>query len=581
MIPASDIVLVNPSVLPAGGAALALNGVVLTKNSRVPIGAVRSFATADDVGSFFGLTSVEHEWASIYFAGRNNATIRPAAMLFAQYPALAVAAWLRGGSLSAMTLAQLQALPAATLTVISGGTRYTSASINLSGATSFSNAAALIQAAFTTPPFTVSWDSTASAFVATNTATGAASTISYSESVTATAATCTTTGAVLTVGGAVTGTFHAGDTVTGTDGVNALPANTTILEQLTGTPGGAGTYSISASATPGNMGSAAVTAAGPLGAFAVSLKLTNAQGATLSQGADAAVPATFMSGVTAQTLNWGAFSHCWDASDAEITGFALWNSQQNSRFAYVGWDTNVAAITAPDTTTAIATAIANNYGGTIPVYCDATLDPNGDAAAMALGFIASIDFNRAAARITLDFKYTDGVPVSITSATYAAALRTNGYNFVGQWATANQGFTFFNPGSIIGAYRFADEYLNQMYLNSQIQLALLTLLTSAGAIPYNDTGRTLISAAVQDPIDAALAFGSIVRGVSLSASQAAQVNMAAGVDIDKILSTRGWYLQVGQATAQVRAARGTPPVTLWYMDGGAVQQINVASILIQ
>jgi hypothetical protein len=578
-IPASDIVQVLPSVLSAGGTALALNGVILTQNSRVPIGTVRQFANAADVGSFFGLTSTEYQWAATYFRGRNNATIIPGALLFAQYPESAVAAWLRGGSLAAMTLAQLQALAASTLTVISDGVRQTSASINLSGATSFSNAAALIQAAFTTPTFTVTWDTVASAFVVTNTTTGATSTLAFAESPTASASACTTAAAVLTVGGTVTGTFNVGDTVTGTDGVNTLSA--TIINQLTGTPGGAGTYTISAAATPGNLASAAVTATGATGTFAVALKLTSATGATLSQGAAAAVPSTFMAGVTALTLNWGAFSTLWKASNAEMLGFAQWESQQNNRFAYVAWDTNAAALVYPDTTTGIAGIIAANYGGVIPVYCDALLDPTGYAAAMVLGIAASIDFNRAGGRITMDFKYSDGVPTSVTSQTSASSLRQNGYNFVGQWATANDNFTFLNPGAITGQYLFADEYLNQVYLNSQIQLALMTLLTSVNSIPYNDAGAALINSAIQDPINQALTFGSIVPGVALSASQIAQVNSAAGLQIDRVLSTRGWYLQVGQASAQVRAARGTPPVTLFYMDGGAVQQINVASILVQ
>ena len=67
----------------------------------------------------------------------------------------------------------------------------------------------------------------------------------------------------------------------------------------------------------------------------------------------------------------------------------------------------------------------------------------------------------------------------------------------------------------------------------------------------------------------------------LSASQAAQVNNAAGVKIDNVLTTRGWYLQILPATAQVRSQRGSPPMTLWYMDGGSVQQITLASIVIQ
>ena len=72
--------------------------------------------------------------------------------------------------------------------------------------------------------------------------------------------------------------------------------------------------------------------------------------------------------------------------------------------------------------------------------------------------------------------------------------------------------------------------------------------------------------------------GAIRPGVPLSNLQAAEVNAAAGTQIDQILKNRGWYLQILDANAQVRAARSSPPITLWYMDGGSVQQINVASI---
>lgn len=496
-IPASDIVAVNPSVIGAGGTALALNGVLLTQNTAVPIGSVQQFTTASAVGSFFGLTSQEYQWAATYFQGENNATITPAVLYFVQYPEVAVAAYLRSASLAAMTLAQLQALTG-TLILTVNGTPFTSGTINLSGATSFSNAATIIQAAFTTPNFTVTYDSVRQALLFTSNTTGTGSTITFA-----------------------TGTLSA------------------------------------------------------------SLFLTQATGAVTSQGAAPASPTTFMASVTAATLNWATFSTIWHASTVEIQGFSQWNSTQNNRFMYVPWDNNAAALTVPDTTSALAVCIANNYAGTMGLYCDPTADANGYAAAMSMGIAASFDFNRINARQTMDFKYTSGVPVSVTSQTNASNLRTNGYNFVGQWANATQTFTGLNPGQITGAYKFSDEYLNQIYLNAQLQGALLNLLFSVPSIPYNSAGQAMISAACQDPINQAIRYGSIVAGVTLSALQIAEVNAAAGMQIDNILSTRGWYLQVGTPTAQVRAARGTPPITLWYMDGGAVQSITVASVLVQ
>jgi len=106
-------------------------------------------------------------------------------------------------------------------------------------------------------------------------------------------------------------------------------------------------------------------------------------------------------------------------------------------------------------------------------------------------------------------------------------------------------------------------------------------LNNVGSIPYNPAGYSLIRQACLDPINAAVNFGSIRPNVPLSAAQVGEVNNAAGMPIDGVLSTVGWYLQINAATAQVRAARTSPPMTLWYMDGESVQQITLASILIQ
>jgi hypothetical protein len=84
-----------------------------------------------------------------------------------------------------------------------------------------------------------------------------------------------------------------------------------------------------------------------------------------------------------------------------------------------------------------------------------------------------------------------------------------------------------------------------------------------------------------DPITKYINFGAIQPGVQLSASQAQQVNTAAGAKIDGVLSTVGWYLQILPATAQVRGIRGSPPMKFWYTDGGSIQSLLLATIDVQ
>lgn len=490
-IPASNYVQVNPGVVSAGGNALDLNGILLTQDTSIPIGAVQPFASLKAVSDWFGPNAVETDMAGIYFAGRNNATVKPANLFIAQYNPAAVEAYLRSASLSAMTLTQLQALNG-TLTITVNGTDNTSSAIDLSAATSFSDAATIIQGAFTSPPFAVTYDTQLAAFVFTTTTTGSTETIDYAT-----------------------------------------------------------------------------------GTLAADLYLTQATGAVLSQGADTQTPAGMMAAIVQQTLDWAAFTTTWEPVHADKLAFSEWVNSQNNRYAYVAWDTNVAATEANDTTTWMAAVKTAGYSGSIGVYQDNL------HAAFVLGVTASLDFSRTNGRTNYAYKYTSGLTASVTDETKANNLEANGYNYIGAVATANQGFTYFFPGQISGPFSWIDTYMDQVYLNSQLQLALMELLTNVNFVPYDQRGYTQIRQACMDPINQALNFGSIVPGVTLSDLQASEVNTAAGVKIDDVLSNKGWYLQVQDATAQVRGQRGSPPITLWYMDGGSVNRVVIASIVVQ
>lgn len=496
-IPASAIVNVIPGVIGAGGSALALNGLMLTSGARVPIGSVLSFPSQASVASYFGAGSTEATYAANYFAGFDNSTVKPGALLFAQYPTAAVGAFLRGGSLASMSLATLQGL-SGTLTVSVNGAVKNSNAINLAGATSFSNAATLILAQFTTPGFTLVFDAVSSAFLFVNTTTGSASTLSFAS-----------------------GTLAAG------------------------------------------------------------LGLTPATGAVLSAGAAPAVPATFMAGVLTQTTNWASFLTLFDpdggTGNTQKQAFAAWTNSAANDYAYVCWDTDTTPTLSNQATTSLGYILGQaNSSGTILISC-----PDPTKAAFVAGAIASIDFTRTNGRATLAFKSQTGLTADVTSQLVAANLMANGYNYYGSYATANQGFTFFYPGSITGPFLWADAYVNQIWLNNALQLAIMTLLTQVKSVPYNQAGYGLIAAACMDPILAAVNFGAIRGGVQLSVLQASEINNAAGLAIDNVISTRGWYLQILAPTSQARAARQSPPCNLWYSDGGAVQQISLASIDVQ
>jgi len=644
-IPASALVAVNPSVLSAGGTALALLGMVLTQSTRVPIGQVLSFPNDGvSVANFFGPAAPEVATAQVYFAGFDNSTKKPSAILFAQYNSAAAAAYLRGGKASGLTLAELKALTGS-LTVTMDGYDHTAASIDLSAATSFSSAAALLQTQLNASEPTE--------------ASVTGSIAAESASVTASIA-----GNVMYVTAVGSGVLVPGSVLSGT----GVSAGTEITSQLSGTPGGIGTYAVSiAQVTPSTtvsttyglltvtaVGSGTVSVgqtlsgsgvtsgtqitgldsgtgltgtyyvqtsqtassttitasgtaigvaydsisggfditsgiAGPAstvafatGSAAASLFLTQATGAVLSQGAAAASPAAFMTAIAGITQNWASFMTQFDpdggVGNVQKQAFASWVNGQNDRWLYVAWDHDVTPTESDNATTSLGNILkAADSSGTAPVYEVG----NQHLAAFVCGMIASIDYEATNGRITTAFKGQTGLVASVTDETSAANLIANGYNFYGAYATAAQQFLEFQPGSVSGPFEWLDSYVDQIWLNNALQLALMELLVNTNSVPYNQNGYELIKAACDDPINAALNAGVIRAGVTLSAAQIAEVNAAAGTKVNDVIQNQGWYLQVLDASPSVRQARQSPEINLWYTDGQAVQAIVLSSIEIQ
>lgn len=571
-IPASQLVNVVPSVLGTGGNPLSLNGVFLTQDPSIPVGTVKAFASLADVQAWFGPSSQEATLAAIYFAGFSTANTLPGTLYFAQYETVAVAGYLRSGTFSGVALSVIQAL-SGILDVTVDGEPVVSGAINLSGATSYSNAAALIQTGL---------QATGGIF----TGTGAQAL------------------GVLTIASTVSGKLTVGDTVTG---AGVFGGTATILSFGTYTVlSGVGTVNVSTSgtATTGAVDvsstatctydalRAAFVIASPTtgvnssvsfatGSLAAGLKLTAVTGAVVSAGAAAATPASAMNAVVAATQNWATFMTVFEPITSVKLAFAAWVSGQspagNERFVYVGWDSDPAPAAGPASLSFGAGVVAAGYNGVCPVW-DLT---SGQKAAFICGVTASIDFQQTQGRITFAYKNQAGLVADVGDATTAANLIGNGYNFYGAYATANQSFTFLQPGSTPGSWKWLDAYVDQIWLNSALQLAFMELLSQVKSVPYNNAGYALLRAAAADPINAALNFGAIQPGIPLSNLQAQEVNTAAGAKIDIVLSQLGYYLQVLPASALTRGTRGSPPMTLWYTDGGSIQKINLASIDVQ
>jgi len=490
-IPVSQIVTINPAVVGAGGNALSLNAVMLDQSAITPITSLLGFPGSDDVGLYYGSNSPQKALADNYFLGFDNSTKKPDTLFFGGYASTARAAFLRGQSLAGTTLAQVQSITGNLAVTIDGAAK-TAASINLSAATSFTNAAALLTTALSlTGPSAVTWDATSSRFVITSGTTGATSTIT----------------------------------------------------QATG------------------------TAAAPLGLSA----------GILSQGADVDTPDVAANRVKSLEQNFATLMTTFEPVIADKTAFAVWANAQNNRYAYIAWDSDVGYATPNNPATFGSIVDTLNYEGTAVFYGGANI------AAFMCGFAASIDWAAINGRATPAFKSQSGLATSVNTLALATSVLSNNASYYGLYQAPGQGnvYSILYDGRMNGSkFRWMDTYLNQIRLNAQLQLAIFVGLQANNSTPYNSQGDTFIRSWCADPITEALNNGSIRIGVPLSMSQKATIAAQAGFDISTQLETQGYYLQILPATAQVRQQRQSPPVKLWYMDGGAIQQITLASIAV-
>ena len=442
--------------------------------------------------------------AGIYFAGFTLATITPSALNFAAYNTAARAAFLRSAAI-VMPLAQLQALTG-TLIISVDGVVKTSATINLSGATSYSNAATLIAAGFTGGP-TVVWSPTINAFIVASTTTGATSLIDYAS-----------------------------------------------------------------------------------GTLSTSLGLTAAAGAITSQGAVVDTPGSAMDNAVAASQRDVTFMTLWEPVTADKQAFGVWASAQQSRYLGAIWDTDQQANVSGSTTCFGYLCKANSYDGILPLACTtAAASAAGSTtaalarnfAAFACAIFAATNPNQLKGR--KDFMFSQGsIAATAIDQTSWDNLKGNGYSFYGDFANGSEENIFAAGGALPGSkWRWADSFVNQVVMRNDFQNALTKLAINSLSIGYDEDGYNATRAALADPINTALNFGAIRAGVTLSTSQAQIVNQAAGVKCSDTIQTQGWYLQVLDPGATVRAARGTPIINFWYTDGQSIQSFTMASVSIQ
>jgi hypothetical protein len=492
-------VQVLPRVIQGGSPDLELNGLLLSKNPIISASTmVLEFPSTATVGAYFGIDSPEYSAADVYFTSYDNKFSSPHSFFVARRIDVSVAAWLRSAK-NTKTVANFKAITDGAFVISIDNTAYTVEGLDFSSVTSFSDAAATIQAALVTAGATgatVTYSSLTQAFTITSGTTGASSEVGYASAPT-----------------------------TGTD-------------------------------------------------ISVFIGLTEASGAVDSIGMDALTPAAQMIAIRKVTENWVTFTTEWEVDAAEAMEWSAW-AATNYGYIYIPWSTDP-NLRSQDSSIDMA-SVLKEAGHPYTAKVEGTLE----YAAFAMGVQASIDWNRTNGTITSAFKKQAGLAPRITDELEALTLESKTCNYFGNFATRNAEFKFLYPGVLnAGDWGFIDALINSIWLNNRLQVALMDGLSGSGRAPYSPRGYNMVAAWMIDPINQARNNGAIEAGIVLSERQKTEVQNEAGLDISSELFTQGYYIQVLDPGASVRALRESPIINLWYTYGGAIHKLDVASTAI-
>lgn len=297
------------------------------------------------------------------------------------------------------------------------------------------------------------------------------------------------------------------------------------------------------------------------------LGLTADSGAIESAGADAMTPQQQMDEIINQGTNWVSFTTVEPLTKDEIIGYSQWCNDQNLEYLFVAWSED-ASLVQNGKVSDIVTGIQDN-SGTALIYGTA------EYAVFIMSIAASIDWDRHNGTVNYAMLSQSGLAATVTDQATANTLQAQHVNYYGRYATRAEDFIFLFKGEVTGPYAYLDAYVNTIWLRNTIQLALMIGLTQAGRVPYNDEGYAKVRSWMADPIAKALNNGVINTDVDLNQQQLSEVYAEAGTDITMALKNNGYYLQILDPGASVRANRGSPVINFWYCYGGSIDKLVV------
>lgn len=303
------------------------------------------------------------------------------------------------------------------------------------------------------------------------------------------------------------------------------------------------------------------------GAIAIALKLTQAGGAKSSAGTDTMTLAQVMDRVVDTDQNWFGFASAQELTDEQQLELAKWGAGQDAgnRYLFATSVSNGVESTLFDECT------KNNYGGVFIMHGE----PKN--AFSALAWAAGLDFSATNGRVSYKFRQFTGMSDQVDSLKVANALEAAGVNYYGNYSSNKVLKNYAATGVITGQFKWLDTFLDQVWLKANLISAFANLFTNNQSYSFTEAGYTAVKAAAQDPLQQAINFGAIRKGVTLDQSQIQIINQQVGKDISGSLFSDGYYFHIPKQPGSNRIERTLKGAVLFWTDGQLIQSLNLQS----
>ena len=233
--------------------------------------------------------------------------------------------------------------------------------------------------------------------------------------------------------------------------------------------------------------------------------------------------------VDSEGLSNNFFSFCFigtTLSNSDITALAEWTSTQNVKYMF--------SLGVNPTNAETIQGLVSSYDGvalTLDIYDDM-------AEFMPMSRIASIDYTKPNAAISMFYQQFSGVEASVNKTSVAQDYDALRVNYYGATSQAGQEVSFYQNGLLQGSITDMGVYANEAWLKDAFITAILNLRLGLDTLPANNTGVGLVLATMMDVVNQSLYNGVTLSGKTLSSTQKAYITQLTG-DSDAWMKVQG------------------------------------------